>query len=63
MKTETNISIENKRQKQDIERLNRELKDYKDALISQLRINVDNEKKVRLAKEITLINLKKLRNG
>ncbi len=48
---------------QEIKRLKRDLNDYKDALSSQLRINIDNEEKVRLAKEITLINLKKIRNG
>ncbi len=43
---------------QEIKRLKRDLNDYKDALSSQLKINVDNEKKVQLAKEITLFNMK-----
>ena len=57
------LEAQNKVLRQEIKRLKRDLNDYKDALSSQLRINIDNEEKVRLAKEITLINLKKIRNG
>ncbi len=52
------LEAENKVLKQEIKRLKRDLNDYKDALSSQLRINVDNEKKIQLAKEITLFNMK-----
>ncbi len=52
------LEAENKVLKQEIKRLKRDLSDYKDALSSQLRINIDNEKKVQIAKEIALFNLK-----
>ena len=52
------LEAENKVLRQEIKRLKRDLNDYKDALSSQLRINVDNEKKIQLAKEITLFNMK-----
>ncbi len=52
------LEAENKVLKQEIKRLKLELSDYKDSLSSQLRINIDNEKKVQIAKEITLFNMK-----
>lgn len=57
------LEAENKVLKQEIKRLKRELSDYKDSLSSQLRINVDNEKKVQIAKEITLFNMKQRNNN
>ncbi len=56
--TAEKLERENRLLKQEVERLKRKLINYKDVLSSQLRINIDNEKKVQLAKEITLFNLK-----